>query len=76
VKAHPFFSGIDWDKLFDREVEAPFKPEVEGKDCTSQIDPMFTQEAAVDSLVEASALNSEVGFEGFTYVGESALDGQ
>jgi len=76
VKAHPFFASIDWEKLFNREVEAPFKPEVGGKDDTSQIDPMFTQEAAVDSLVESSALNSEVGFEGFTYVGESALGGQ
>ena len=36
---------------------------------------MFTSEQAVDSLVEASALTGEEGaqFDGFTYVGESAL---
>lgn len=35
---------------------------------------MFTSEQAVDSLVESSALTGEdAQFDGFTYVGESAL---
>ena len=74
VKSHPFFAGLDWKKLYDKEIEAPFKPEVKSIDDTSQIDPMFTSEKAVDSLVEPSAINtSEVGFDGFTFVGESAM---
>jgi len=74
VKSHPFFAGLDWKKLYDKEIEAPFKPEVKSIDDTSQIDPMFTSEKAVDSLVEPSAINTtEVGFDGFTFVGESAM---
>lgn len=28
VKAHPYFANINWDKLYNKEVEAPWKPEV------------------------------------------------
>merc|ERR1712137_790608 len=74
IKGHPFYAGLDWDKLERKEIEPPFKPEVYGKEDTDQIDPMFTSEAAVDSLVETSALTGEEAqFDGFTYVGESAL---
>jgi len=73
VKNHPFFKGIDWDKLERKEIVPSFKPKVSGKMDTDQIDPMFTSEQAVDSLVEASALSGDVKFDGFTYVGESAL---
>jgi hypothetical protein len=26
VKMHPFFLGFDWEGLYDKKVEAPFKP--------------------------------------------------
>jgi len=26
IKKHPFFSEIDWDKVFRKEIEPPFKP--------------------------------------------------
>lgn len=26
LKVHPFFSSIDWDKLYARALPAPFKP--------------------------------------------------
>lgn len=75
VKNHPFFKGIDWDKLYRKEVDPPFKPTVLSKDDTSQIDPMFLNEKAVDSLVESAPLGDEAHFDGFTFVGESALAG-
>jgi hypothetical protein len=28
VKNHPFFKGIDWDKLYNKELEPPFVPKV------------------------------------------------
>jgi len=59
-----------------KKIVPEFKPPVKAKDDLSQIDPMFTQENAVDSLVEKSALGDAVeGFEGFAYVGQSAMDG-
>lgn len=75
VKAHPFFAGIDWDRLYDKDITPPFKPDVRSKEDISQIDTMFTSEAAVDSLVEASAISTtaDAAFDGFTFVGESAM---
>ena len=28
VKAHPWFKGIDWEKMYNRQLEAPIKPHV------------------------------------------------
>ena len=29
VKSHPFFKGVDWDALLNREIEAEYKPDLE-----------------------------------------------
>mmetsp|Transcript_16722 Transcript_16722/g.42757 ORF Transcript_16722/g.42757 Transcript_16722/m.42757 type:complete len:427 (-) Transcript_16722:55-1335(-) len=75
IMKHPFFKTIDWDKLYRKEVEPPFKPEVSGQEDISQIDPVFTQETAVDSVVDNSALadTAKQDFDGFTFVAESAM---
>jgi len=28
IKAHPFFGGIDWVKLYNKKYQPPFKPSV------------------------------------------------
>merc|ERR1712154_196682 len=45
IQRHPFFKNIDWDKLYKREIEAPYKPNVKGIDDTSNFDDMFLKEA-------------------------------
>ncbi|KAG8810651.1 Serine/threonine-protein kinase [Serendipita sp. 399] len=42
LKAHPFFSIIDWDALSRKEVTPPFKPSVESDESTANFDPEFT----------------------------------
>lgn len=74
VLQHPFFADINWEDLFEKKIVPPFKPEVKSKDDISQIDTCFTSEKAEDSLVEGSAIGGDFeGFEGFTYVGDSAM---
>lgn len=76
VKAHPWFSDIDWDKLVKKEVEPLFKPKVKNNEDVSQIDPTFTREKPVDnSLSDQTVLSESVqgNFEGFTYVADSVL---
>jgi len=78
IKSHPWFQGLDWEKLDKKEIIPPFKPKVKSDADTSQIDPVFTQERAMDSLVEGSALSEtaekgDVTFDGFTYVSDSVL---
>jgi len=76
VKHHPWFGDIDWDKLVRKEIDPPFKPKVKSIDDTSQIDPTFTRERAIDSVPDPSVLSDSVqgNFEGFTYVADSVLN--
>lgn len=30
IKSHPFFAGMDWQKLLHKEIEPPFKPMLAG----------------------------------------------
>eukprot|EP00004_Rigifila_ramosa_P024512 TRINITY_DN712_c0_g1_i1.p1 TRINITY_DN712_c0_g1~~TRINITY_DN712_c0_g1_i1.p1 ORF type:complete len:486 (+),score=129.97 TRINITY_DN712_c0_g1_i1:59-1459(+) len=74
IKKHPFFAVIDWDALYNRKIDAPFKPLVSGEADVSNFDPEFTSEAAVDSYVESSLSKSiQDNFQGFTYVAPSEM---
>jgi len=75
VKGHPWFSDLQWDKLIKKEIEPPFKPKVRSVEDTSQIDPQFTRERAIDSVAETSVLSESVqnNFSGFSYVSESVM---
>ena len=44
LKAHPWFSDINWDKVSTMTHEAIFKPKVKGEEDTSCIDKLFTRE--------------------------------
>eukprot|EP01101_Sappina_pedata_P002566 TRINITY_DN12798_c0_g1_i1.p1 TRINITY_DN12798_c0_g1~~TRINITY_DN12798_c0_g1_i1.p1 ORF type:complete len:395 (+),score=170.66 TRINITY_DN12798_c0_g1_i1:124-1308(+) len=70
IKQHPFFAEIDWDKLDRKEIEPIFKPNVKSESDITEIDPVFTQETAVDSLVERSVIldSNEANFDGFSYI--------
>jgi Protein kinase C terminal domain len=75
VKNHPYFSDVDWAALERKEIVPPYKPKVSNEMDLSHIDPVFTSEAACDSLVEKSVLGGEQPnqFDGFTFVPESEL---
>jgi len=79
VKNHPFFKTLDWNKLNRKEIEPPFKPKVKSEACLDNIDKVFTQEKAVDSVVEDSQIGDAVNgghFDDFTFVGQSMMSGQ
>jgi len=42
IRAHPFFQGIDFDKLQNKVYQPPFKPKVEGALDTRNFDKEFT----------------------------------
>lgn len=42
LKRHPFFASIDWNKLYNKEIEPPFKPAVSKADDTFYFDQEFT----------------------------------
>jgi len=75
IKSHPYFKGIDWEKLVNKEIPPPFIPPVKGASDTSMVDPIFTSEKPTledDDSDPASALSPEKQqqFVGFTFVPE------
>ena len=40
IKRHPFFSGIDWERLKQRQLAAPFKPHTTAATDLRNIDPV------------------------------------
>jgi len=77
LKRHPFFDGIDWDRLYRKQLIPPFRPETYGgKLDTTNIDDEFKRETPRDTPVMASTLKGkDVKFENFTFAKpESNLD--
>ena len=75
IKAHPFFESIDWDQLYKREVETPFKPQVGSDTDVQNFDSCFTNEVARDSVVAPMKQSQEknANFDGFTFVPQGPL---
>ncbi|KAI0207595.1 Ribosomal protein S6 kinase 2 alpha [Lamellibrachia satsuma] len=74
IKKHPFFSTINWDKLFRREITPPFKPVVNRVDDAFYFDTEFTSRTPRDSPgVPPSATAHEL-FRGFSYIAPVLLD--
>jgi len=75
IQQAEFFSSIDWDKLYNKEINPPYKPDVrKGQEDTSNFDTQFTSEPVVDSYVPVSTLDSKENFDNFTYAKGNTLD--
>lgn len=70
IKEHVFFRHLDWEKVYSRELDPPFKPNIAGEDDTTLFDTKFTKMTPVDSPCEPTVPMSVNPFEGFTYVGK------
>ncbi len=57
IKTHPFFDGVDFNKISKMEVNPPHKPEIKGEDCINNFDEEFTCEELDQSLVSDNALS-------------------
>lgn len=68
LKRHPFFATIDWDCLYKRQLQPPFKPLANRVDDAFYFDTEFTMKTPKDSPgVPPSATAHEL-FRGFSYV--------
>ncbi|OWZ33134.1 non-specific serine/threonine protein kinase [Cryptococcus neoformans c45] len=70
IKNHPFFAKhINFTKLWNKQIQPPFKPAVASAIDTSNFDEEFTNEVPLDSVVDDSHLSQTVQqqFEGFSW---------
>ncbi|XP_040280184.1 ribosomal protein S6 kinase alpha-1 isoform X3 [Bufo bufo] len=71
LKRHPFFSTIDWNKLYRREISPPFKPAVAQPDDTYYFDKEFTSRTPKDSPGIPPSAGAHQLFRGFSFVATS-----
>ncbi|XP_054276340.1 putative protein kinase C delta type homolog isoform X6 [Macrosteles quadrilineatus] len=76
VMAHPFFNGLDWDRLERRELVPPFKPNVKHPLDVHYFDKHFTAERACLTPIDPSILQSmdQTQFQGFSYTNPNVTD--
>uniref|UniRef100_A0A6Q2XY78 non-specific serine/threonine protein kinase n=1 Tax=Esox lucius TaxID=8010 RepID=A0A6Q2XY78_ESOLU len=68
IKRHSFFSTIDWNKLFRREIHPPFKPVSGRPDDTIYFDTEFTAKTPRDSPGCPPSASAHQLFRGFSFV--------
>ncbi|KAM3163428.1 Serine/threonine-protein kinase YPK1 [Lachancea thermotolerans] len=74
IKSHPFFSQLNWKRLWMKGYIPPYKPPVMNSLDTSNFDQEFTKELPVDSVVNDFLSESvQQQFGGWTYVGSEQL---
>uniref|UniRef100_A0A8C1AVD4 Protein kinase C n=2 Tax=Cyprinus carpio TaxID=7962 RepID=A0A8C1AVD4_CYPCA len=68
ITAHPFFTGLDWEKLNRREITPPFTPRIDSIEDVNNFDPDFTQEEPCLTPIEDSLFPfHQEDFKDFTY---------
>jgi serum/glucocorticoid-regulated kinase 2 len=74
LRRHPWFQNINWQALYDKRVQAPFRPKnVGGELDTQNVDDEFKRLPAADT--PSGSLRTKIDFEGFTYAGGSVASG-
>ncbi|XP_051825020.1 ribosomal protein S6 kinase alpha-6 isoform X2 [Antechinus flavipes] len=76
IKRHLFFSTVDWNKLYRREIQPPFKPASGKPEDTFCFDPEFTAKTPKDSPGVPPSANAHQLFKGFSFVATSAIEDQ
>uniref|UniRef100_A0A673C379 non-specific serine/threonine protein kinase n=1 Tax=Sphaeramia orbicularis TaxID=375764 RepID=A0A673C379_9TELE len=74
IKRHGFFSTIDWNKLFRKEVKPPFRPAVARPDDTFYFDSEFTSRTPKDSPGVPPSAGAHQLFRGFSFVASTLLE--
>uniref|UniRef100_A0A3B4BRC4 Ribosomal protein S6 kinase n=1 Tax=Pygocentrus nattereri TaxID=42514 RepID=A0A3B4BRC4_PYGNA len=74
IKRHTFFSTIDWNKLFRREIKPPFRPAVARPDDTFYFDSEFTSRTPKDSPGVPPSAGAHQLFRGFSFVAPAMLE--
>jgi len=74
LEAKSFFQPLDYEKVYRKEYTPIFKPNLTSNTDTTQFDPQFTAEEAVDSHVDSSVLAAQPNqFDGFTFQDDNPL---
>ncbi|KAI9102535.1 hypothetical protein DFS34DRAFT_609584 [Phlyctochytrium arcticum] len=71
IQQHEFFKGVDWVKLFNKEVDVPFRPVLRDELDVSFFDGQFTDEPA--QLTPSSSVGNFADVDGFSFRGRNSI---
>jgi len=76
VKKHPYFDGIDFEKLQKLQLEPPYKPFVVSDTDVGNFDASFTKQPPCITPIQGNALQGadQEEFEGFSYTAPWVLE--
>ena len=73
VKQHPFFQNVNWEKYYNKEINPPFIPELNGEEDLRYFDKMFTDEPVdINRPTNFNRSRAPSVYQGFTFATESA----
>ncbi|CAH0488265.1 unnamed protein product [Peronospora farinosa] len=67
IMDHPFFSDVDWEKLYKRDVPVPFRPVVKSDGEVNNVPEFFKRQEVIDSVVSDAPIGKSHVFQGFSY---------
>lgn len=73
IKSHPFFSTLDWQAMYNRQLPPPFVPQLKDGEDDHYFDPQFLREKVKDSEVRSLHPTEAAQFDNFTYVDQGYL---
>eukprot|EP00605_Chrysophyceae_sp_TOSAG23-4_P000510 GSChrysophyteH1.ASY1.ANO1.572.1 assembled CDS len=50
LKSLPWFSGLDWEALYEKKIKMAYLPDLDGMEDVSSFETTFTREEAIDSI--------------------------
>lgn len=70
IFVHPFFEGIEWKKLLNKEIQMEWKPKLKDQDDVSNFYDQFTNEVPNVSVIDPLYVTKETNeaFSNFTYI--------
>jgi serine/threonine protein kinase len=66
IKSHPFFSDIDFDKVYNKKIKPPFVPKIKDETDLKYFDKEFTSEI-LETYDNKKSLENNDLFDGFSY---------
>ena len=71
IKKHPFFEGINWNEVWNRQIVPPFKPELTDEMDLKYFDTQFTDEPIESFTLNPRSREASYEYKNFTYVTDS-----
>ena len=72
IKQHKWFKGVDWHKVYNKEIEPVYQPEIDDEDDLgdmTNVADKYKMEDVRNTVVAKPSLNEQAYFKGFTYRG-------